>query len=1539
MGADERFYPGTSRITEIESFHRYYMAASLCKDCVVLDAASGEGYGSNIISSAAKKVTGLDLCKEAVDNANEKYGSKNLSYVNGSALEMPFADKSFDRVVSFETIEHLPDHRKFLSEIRRVLKDDGLLILSSPNKTPFRKRNPGENEYHITELEAGELPELFKEFFPNIRIYSQDAFYNSIISAEGAPSYYVQGNDKKIVSHPGLSLAQYSIILASAGELPQLESSCYLDASWNSTTGYTVDDEAVVNQFGLRGEFEKKYAECEALRSETAEKESALNKECAKSDYLYSRCNELDEKLLAENAKNGYLFEKCSDLESKNENLVREKAELEENIAEKESKNSYLFEKCNSLEFRNEELDKKKAELEKSIADAGAKSDYLYGKCNDLESRNSYLTEKCGDLESSCTALDDKRAELEKSVAEESAKNSYLSEKCNDLESRNETLVRNIAEESAKNSYLYEKCNTLEVRNEALDKEKAELEKSVADAGAKSDYLYGKCNDLESRNSYLTEKCGDLESRNEALDRVRVELEEKISAAAARNSYLTEKCGDLESANANLDKEKAELERIIAEKISKTEYIFSRCRELEEQNRALSEKQLELEKDIADKVAHNSQLFEMCSELEEQNRALNGKQLELEKDVAGKAAVNEELSGKCSELEKLLAGESEKSEYLHSKCNELDEKLLAELDKNNALSVKCLDLEDEISNQQTRADEYSARCAGLEAELEERRKNNQELAAKYDEICRKFETEQNKTQNLIKECAILENKLKEEQQRYQELAEKYADLERRFREECAKSEYLWCEYNEMKNSWSYKMIGRFRLRRKAGNLAQNVGKAFYSAGKKVVAPMKYSKKMALKDRIYGSFGKILGTAPGYRDWQARKSLSEHVTLQGDTGLVVPKDVPMTSIVIPVYNNIDYTRHCIYSIYKNKGVSPFEIIVVDDCSSKDDYTELLKDFPEVRLIRNEKNSGFLLTANKGGENAKGEYVLFLNNDTEVTPGWLDELTTALYHHPEAGMIGSQLIHLSTGLLQESGNLICKNGDMMPLGRGVEPNHPNYTYFREVDFCSAASIILRKKVFDEMKGFDTIYVPAYFEDPDLGLRMQKAGYKNYVCPLSKVLHKEMASYGDTLNDKCEKNRQTFLKRWSEYLQEHSLYESREEGSSSFKWNKERILFIDAETPMADRGSGGMDSIFFMEYMIKRGYHVCFHGEYTPGYDPKYTSILCRMGVECIYLPYRKIWEYLPENGWTFSHIFVCRIYQARCFDHLLKKYCPQATYIFDTVDVHFVREKLEADLRNDPELQKLAADTKKYELAAAGAADATIVISSDEKKLLENDYNLKNVYHIPQARQLFGLAPNQNRRGSVFIGSAHPPNMDGLKYFHDEILPLLPKSFELTIIGEALRNEMSKRDEYKHLLKCPQFKFVGFVADLGDVLNNAKMTVAPLRYGAGTKGKVASSMSYGIPCVSSGFGTEGTGMEHGSNIMIAHTPEEFAKYIMELEKDADLWKKISDGGIKFIRDNYAPEAVEKMMDDLFADVLKNKAEGKSNWAATPVMPKVD
>ena len=843
------------------------------------------------------------------------------------------------------------------------------------------------------------------------------------------------------------------------------------------------------------------------------------------------------------------------------------------------------------------------------------------------------------------------------------------------------------------------------------------------------------------------------------------------------------------------------------------------------------------------------------------------------------------------------------------------------------------------------------------------------LAERFVEICNRdsavkglsnqLDAERGKTHYLYREMAALRETLSQKESEIaklsQEITELNGKLARRFVEICnrdsavkglaiqlemerSKSVWLYHEYLKFKNGLINKLFGWFQPQKPIWAMLCFAAECFHWLGHIILENRSgtYSSKMAVRDNLYTRFGSLLWNVESFRKWHQHHAGLENITIKGETGLVMPKSVPLTTIIIPAYNNIELTRRCIHSIYRIKSRSPFEIVVVDDCS-KDDYASLTRDFPEVRVIRNQKNSGFLLTANHGAKVAKGEYILFLNNDTEVAPGWLDELTTALSKHSEAGMIGSQLIYLENGKLQESGNLICKNGEMLPLGRGEDPNHPRYAFFREVDFCSAASIIMRKKVFERMNGFDRAYAPAYFEDPDLGLRLKKCGYKNYVCPHSRVLHQEMASYGNAL-DKSAKNRAFFKRRWAKYLEETALYRNRIEFYEGVKYTRPRIMLIDAETPMADRGSGGMDTVFFMEYMIKRGYDVVFHGQHTPGFTPKYTPILQRMGVECIYEPYCNIWEYLTSQGWSFSYLFICRIYQARCFDRILKSYCPQAAYIFDTVDVHFVREHLEADLKKDKMLRRRAAETKKYELAVAEAADATIVISTDEKKLLEKEYKLPNIYHIPQARKLYGRYPNPNRHGAVFIGSAHPPNMDGLRYFHDEILPLLPKDFKLTIIGEALRKIMGEMKEYKSLLKCPQFNFVGFVEELGDELNYAKITVAPLRYGAGTKGKVASSMSYGVPCVSSSFGTEGTGMVHGENILIAKTPREFADSIMKLMTDEKLWQKISDGGIKFIRDNYAPESVEKMMDKLFADVDKIHKEKRSRWAAAPVVPQV-
>lgn len=772
------------------------------------------------------------------------------------------------------------------------------------------------------------------------------------------------------------------------------------------------------------------------------------------------------------------------------------------------------------------------------------------------------------------------------------------------------------------------------------------------------------------------------------------------------------------------------------------------------------------------------------------------------------------------------------------------------------------------------------------------------------------------------------------------LREELETVKREYEEEHKKAEWLYSEYLSLKNNQGVQRTLQhqgtlWRLRQKfVYGFLNSAARSIYS-----LVPGGELTKLRLKNLVYARFGKFFQETPAYREWYRCHHISEDSFLRGDYAtLTIPQDMPLITVLIPVYNHLDLTRNCLYSIFESETRSKFEVMIVDDCS-EEDHSCLLKEFPGIRVERNEKNLGFLLSVNQALPKAKGEYIVLLNNDTVVMKGWLDELACALYHHREAGMIGSALVHIRTGTLQECGDVICKNGDIVPIGRGETPDLHQYAYMRPVDFCSAASVIMRKSVLlDEMHGFDEMYVPAYFDDADLGLRLRKAGYTNYVLPLSRVMHHESVSYGDALEREGERSRALFLKRWKDWLGQNAFYASAREFYSGTKPERERVLYIDAQVPQADRDSGGVDAIFFLNYLKKRDLDVVFFGEYTPGIVPKYSAILMRMGVDCIFEPQLHFRDYIREHGKEFQYLFVSRIYQARDFDELLHLYCPNAAYIFNTVDLHFVREQLEADLKDDNALRKHAAETKKYELACISRADATIVISTKEKELLENEYGKQRIWHIPQAREVFGLNRLTERKGAAFIGSAHPPNLDGLRYFHDSVLPLLPADFHLTIIGEALKNAIGASKEYRDLLKCPQFEFVGFVEDLRDVLDSVVLTVAPLRYGAGTKGKVASSMACGVPCVSSAFGIEGTGMEDGVNILVAPTPEAFAEAIRRLNTDPALWKTISDGGIRFLEENYSVAAVEQKMDALLKAVRERHAAGESTWAAGNVLPKV-
>lgn len=168
----------------IEHLHRYALACEISKNKVVLDIASGEGYGSYLLSKKASYVYGVDIDEKSIIHAQNKYsGISNLKYCTGSASAIPLADESVDIVVSFETIEHHDKHDEMMKEVKRVLKKDGFLFISSPEKSIYKKRDP-KNEFHIKELLLEEFQELLKKYFTKVDFFTQRISVGSVINSE-----------------------------------------------------------------------------------------------------------------------------------------------------------------------------------------------------------------------------------------------------------------------------------------------------------------------------------------------------------------------------------------------------------------------------------------------------------------------------------------------------------------------------------------------------------------------------------------------------------------------------------------------------------------------------------------------------------------------------------------------------------------------------------------------------------------------------------------------------------------------------------------------------------------------------------------------------------------------------------------------------------------------------------------------------------------------------------------------------------------------------------------------------------------------------------------------------------------------------------------------------------------------------------------------------------------------------------------------------------------------------------------------------------
>lgn len=436
--------------------------------------------------------------------------------------------------------------------------------------------------------------------------------------------------------------------------------------------------------------------------------------------------------------------------------------------------------------------------------------------------------------------------------------------------------------------------------------------------------------------------------------------------------------------------------------------------------------------------------------------------------------------------------------------------------------------------------------------------------------------------------------------------------------------------------------------------------------------------------------------------------------------------PDVSIVLPAYNQWLFTAACLRSLAETEGRYSFEVIVVDDCSD-DESADWLGSIEGLNYVRNEVNLGFVGSCNRGASLARGEFLVFLNNDTQVLEGWLDELIDTLKTEPGAGLVGSRLIY-PDGRLQESGGIIFNDGSGWNYGREDDADRPEYCFMREVDYCSGACIALRTEHFKQIGPFDTRYAPAYYEDTDLAFRMREAGLKVLVQPASTVIHHEGITSGTDTSSGTKQyqlvNQEKFVARWETELQSQpAVVDNKDDRgalrSACLHHAKGRILFIDASTPEPDKSSDGLRMSHLLSRCRELGYDITFFAD-NRNYAGPYTRNLQKAGIEVLYRPWLdSLHEFFRNRGADFDYIFISRHEVATNYISLIKRYCPDIHFIFDTVGLHYLREQRLAELEQSLPLKRTAQQTRRSELSMIKAADATLVVSHDEKEILEKD----------------------------------------------------------------------------------------------------------------------------------------------------------------------------------------------------------------------------
>ena len=632
---------------------------------------------------------------------------------------------------------------------------------------------------------------------------------------------------------------------------------------------------------------------------------------------------------------------------------------------------------------------------------------------------------------------------------------------------------------------------------------------------------------------------------------------------------------------------------------------------------------------------------------------------------------------------------------------------------------------------------------------------------------------------------------------------------------------------------------------------------------------------------------------------------------------------VVSIIIPFYNQEVFTRNCLYNLSKHLTDNyPYEIILIDDNSSENVN---LDDIKNIKILKNETNLGFLRNCNLGIKEAKGEFIYFLNNDTEVQPGFLNELFAVFENNEDCGAAGSMLLN-SDGSLQEAGSVFMKNFLIHQIVRKRKPYFPDVNYVYQVDYCSGCSLLF-KKYKDDTKTLnllDESFAPAYFEETDFCFELKYVQKKSiYYTPFSKVIHFNGVSYNSKENNNSESsarksklfevNKNTFWNKWENQINSFKS-ETVEDRVIEISGNK-NIIFVTGEIPPYDKDSGSNRLKEIMLCFKKANYHVTLMVN-NAFIDLPYIEHYQRLGIQVFYnhLKYKNYNNFILTKlsktnlVWYYGPNILKKLHRN------YKKLLPNAKHIFDMVDIHHLRYERALELEpNNKGHKKRIKKYKKIETEFVKKTDYLITISDYEKEYMipyfpkDKTITISNI-HCPKIQQK-EVQSFENRKDIIFIGSTHHPNVNAIYYLYEKIMPLVWEfnpSIKVHVIGNINEVITDIKDE--------RFIFEGFVPDIIPFFQNAKIMVAPLQIGAGVKGKIGQAFEYYLPLVTTKIGAEGMFLENNENALLAENEIDFSNAILKLYNNKETWELLSKNSekslypfsrervIKTIRDNF-------------------------------------